>query len=134
MSFAPIETSAKGKIRAAEDQCDQPIRDEALEVQNGMPQNVRAASDEECLKRSLRDAGRFGSIVIGLNPAIRFTHVPSYGTQLENSAGVISIGFGGNQELGGANPPVAGGWFVPLLRATVEADGKLIVRDGQLVF
>jgi aminopeptidase len=131
--FAPMETTANGKIRAAEDQCDQPIKDEALDVRNGMPENIRAGSDEACLKRSFKDAGRFGSIVIGLNPAVQFTHIPSYSPQLENGAGIVSIGFGGNQGLGGVNPPIGGGWVVPLLKATVEADGKVIVRDGKLV-
>jgi leucyl aminopeptidase (aminopeptidase T) len=130
--FAPIETSANGTLRAAEDQCDQVIRDEAVEVRKGIATDIRSASDEACLKRSFKDAGRFGSIVIGLNPAIQFTHIPSYGPQLETSAGVVSISFGSNQALGGVNPPAAGGWTVPLLKATVEADGKVIVRDGKL--
>jgi hypothetical protein len=130
--FAPIENSANGKIRAAEDQCDKPIKDESLDVRNGMPQNVNAGSDLECLKRSFSNAGRFGSVVIGLNPGIHFDHVPSYGPQLETSAGLVSINFGPNQGLGGSNPPVAGGWTVPLLHATVEADGKVIVKDGKL--
>jgi aminopeptidase len=132
VAFAPLETTANGKIRAAEDQCDQPVRDEAVDVRNGMPQNISSASDEECLKRSFRDAGRFGNIVIGLNPAIHFDHIPSYGGQIANSAGLVSISFGNNKALGGVNPPVGGGWTVPLLRATVEADGKVIVKDGKL--
>ncbi|HEX6433078.1 MAG TPA: aminopeptidase, partial [Gemmatimonadales bacterium] len=94
--FAPVETSANGKIRAAEDQCEQPIRDESIDVRKGMPENVRAGSDEQCLQRSMKDAGRFGSIIIGLNPAIQFTNVPSYSPQLENAAGMVSIAFGGN--------------------------------------
>ena len=130
--FAPLETTANGKIRAAEDQCDKPVRDEAVDLRNGMPENVRSATDEECLKRQFKDAGRFGTIFIGLNPAIHFDHVPSYSPQLENSAGVVSIGFGPNKGLGGANGPVPGGWVVPLLKATVAADGKVIVRDGKL--
>jgi aminopeptidase len=130
--FAPLETTANGKIRAAEDQCDQPVKDESLDVRNGMPENVRSSTDEECLKRSFKDAGRFGSIVIGLNPAIHYERVPSYGPQLETSAGVVSISFGPNQGLGGSNKPVPGGWTVPLLKATVEADGKVLVRDGKL--
>ena len=132
VAFAPLETTANGKIRAAEDQCDQPVRDEAVDVRNGMSKNVSSASDEECLKRSFADAGRFGSIVIGLNPGIHFDHVPSYGPQLGNSAGVVSINFGNNKALGGVNPTVGGGWTVPLLHATVEADGKVIVKDGKL--
>jgi leucyl aminopeptidase (aminopeptidase T) len=131
--FAPLESSANGKIRAAEDQCSKLVRDEAVDVRNGMPENIHAASDEQCIQDSFKDAGRFGSVVIGLNPGIHFTHVPSYGPQLEAAAGVVSINFGPNPDLSGTNPPVAGGWTVPLLRATVEADGKVIVRDGRLV-
>ena len=130
--FAPLETTANGKIRAAEDQCDKPIRDEVVDVRDGMPVNVRAASDEACLQRSLKDAGRFGNITIGLNPNVKFDHVPSYGPQLQSAAGVVQIGFASNQDLGGANPAAPGGWSVPLLKATVEADGKVIVRDGKL--
>ncbi len=130
--FAPMETTANGKIRAAEDQCDLPVRDEVVDVVNGMPTNVSSASDQECLQRSLKEAGRFGNITIGLNPNVKFEHVPSYAPQLQNAAGVVQIGFSPNQDLGGANPPAPGGWSVPLLKATVEADGKLIVKDGKL--
>jgi aminopeptidase len=133
VEFAPLETTANGKIRAAEDQCDEPVKDEAVDVRNGMPENVRSATDEECLKRSFREAGRFGTIVIGLNPGIHYERVPSYAPQLQNSAGVVSIGFGPNKALGGSNEPVPGGWVVPLLKATVEADGKVIVKDGKLM-
>ena len=129
--FAPLETTANGKIRTAEDQCDKPVRDEAVEVRNGMPVNVSAASDEECVKRSFKGL-RFGNVTIGLNPAVKFDHVPSYGPQFESGAGIVQISFGSNQNLGGANPPAPGGWSVPLLKATVEADGKVIVRDGKL--
>src|SRR4051812_3792321 len=131
--FAPIETSATGKIRAAEDQCTEVIRDEAVDVEKGIAVKISAASDEQCLKDSFKNAGRFGSIVIGLNPAVQFTHIPSYGPQVESSAGLVSLALGANQSLGGSTPPVGGGWTVPLLKATVEADGKVIVRDGKLV-
>jgi leucyl aminopeptidase (aminopeptidase T) len=130
--FAPMESSANGKIRAAEDQCTKAIRDESVDVRNGMPENISAASDEQCLKDSFKNAGRFGSVVIGLNSGIHYDHIPSYGPQLETSAGLVSLNFGSNQGLGGTNPPISGGWTVPLLNATVEADGKVIVKDGKL--
>ena len=57
----------------------------------------------------------------------------TYNSPDRKSGGVVSIAFGGNSGLGGKNQPVAGGWVVPLLKATVEADGKVIVRDGKLV-
>jgi hypothetical protein len=97
-----------------------------------MPENISAASDEQCLKDSFKNAGRFGSVVIGLNSGIHYDHIPSYGPQLETSAGLVSLNFGSNQGLGGTNPPISGGWTVPLLNATVEADGKVIVKDGKL--
>jgi leucyl aminopeptidase (aminopeptidase T) len=132
ITFAPMETTGNGKIRAAEDQCDEPVKDEALEVRNGMPENVTAGSDEACVQRSLKGAGRLGNITIGLNPNVKFDHIPSYGPQLQSAAGVVQIGFASNQDLSGANPPAPGGWSVPLLKATVEADGKVIVKDGKL--
>jgi hypothetical protein len=98
-------SSANGKIRAAEDLCTLPIRDEAVDVKDGMPENIRAASDEQCLKDSFKNAGRVGSVVIGLNPAIRFAHVPSYRPQLENAAVIVSINFRGNREWAGTTPP-----------------------------
>jgi leucyl aminopeptidase (aminopeptidase T) len=131
--FAPMETTANGKIRAAEDMCSAPVRDEVVDVRNGMPENVSSASDQECLRQSLKGAGRFGNITIGLNPNVKFEHIPSYAPQLQNAAGVVQIGFSPNSDLGGANPPAPGGWSVPLLKATVEADGKVIVKDGKLV-
>ena len=130
--FAPLETTGNGKVRAAEDQCEKPVKDEALEVRNGMPENVTAGSDEACVQRSLKEAGRLGNITIGLNPNVKYDHIPSYAPQLQNAAGVVQIGFSPNQDLGGANPPAPGGWSVPLLKATVAADGKVIVKDGKL--
>jgi hypothetical protein len=38
-----------------------------------MPENVRASSDEECVKAAVQRAGRFGWVEIGLNPALRVT-------------------------------------------------------------
>jgi leucyl aminopeptidase (aminopeptidase T) len=130
--FAPMETTGNGKVRTAEDQCEKPVKDETMDVRNGMPENVTAGSDEACVQRSLKEAGRLGNITIGLNPNVKYDHVPSYGPQLQNAAGVVQIGFAPNQDLGGANRPAPGGWSVPLLKATVEADGKVIVKDGKL--
>jgi leucyl aminopeptidase (aminopeptidase T) len=47
---APVETSVTGKIRAPRDHCDKPVKDEAIDVRAGMPENVRAASDEACVQ------------------------------------------------------------------------------------
>lgn len=132
--LAPIETSVAGKIRAPSDQCDKPVKDEAIDVRGGMPENVRAASDEECVKAAVQRAGRFGWIEIGLNPALRVKDpkVNLASALLDLGAGAVTVNFGTNQELGGDNKTSSGGWYIVLPRATVEADGKVIVRDGEL--
>ena len=48
------------------------------------------------------------------------------------AAGVVALNFGGNISLGGSLNDTRN-WGVPLLRATLEADGTVLVRDGQLV-
>jgi len=54
------------------------------------------------------------------------------GAALEKLSGAVTVNFGTNQDLGGDNKTSSGGWYIVLPRATVEADGKVIVRDGGL--
>ncbi len=132
--FAPVEGSVNGRIRAPKDNCDRPVKDERIDVRAGLPVNVRAASDEACVQEAVKRAGRFGWVQIGLNPALRVrkADVNLASPLLDSGAGVVTVNFGTNHELGGANKTSAGGWYIPLPRATVQADGKLIVRDGRL--
>jgi hypothetical protein len=105
-----------------------------IEVRAGMPGNVRAASDEACVKEAVGRAGRFGWVQIGLNPALRASDPDANlaSPLLDLGAGAVTVNFGTNQELGGANTTSAGGWYTVLPKATVEADGKVLVRDGAL--
>lgn len=132
--LAPVETSVTGVVKAPRDQCDEPVTDEVIEVRAGMPVNVRAASDEACVKEAVGRAGRFGWVQIGLNPALRVTDPDANlaSPLLDLGAGAVTVNFGTNQELGGSNTTAAGGWFIVLPQATVEADGKILVRDGAL--
>jgi leucyl aminopeptidase (aminopeptidase T) len=126
-----LESSANGKVRAAHDQCTVAVRDEAIDVHQGRAENVHAASDEECVQKSL--AGhRLSALTIGLNPALRDLRNPG-GMPLEiNGEGLVAIHFGDNRFFGGSNAD-GPNWYVPLTKATVSVDGKPIVRDGQLV-
>jgi leucyl aminopeptidase (aminopeptidase T) len=134
LRLAPVETSVTGVIKAPRDQCNLPVTDEVIEVSGGMPGKVSAASDEACVKEAVARAGRFGWVQIGLNPALRVTNPDANlaSTLLDLGAGAVTVNFGTNQELGGANTTSAGGWFIVLPKATVEADGKMLVRDGAL--
>jgi len=130
---APLEGSVNGKIRAPSDQCEQPVKDEAIDVSNGMPENVHAGSDEACVQRAVKAAGRFGYVEIGLNPALRPAEPGVGGALLPLQAGMVTVDFGANAGLGGANKgnPQTG-WFIVLPRATVEVDGRVIVKEGEL--
>jgi leucyl aminopeptidase (aminopeptidase T) len=132
--LAPVETSVSGTIHAPNDQCDHPVKDEVIEVRGGMPENVRAATDEACVRAAVQRAGRFGWVEIGLNPALRVDDPGAnlVSTLLDLGAGAVTVNFGTNQELGGANKTASGGWYIVLPRATIEADGKLLVQNGKL--
>ncbi len=53
----------------------------------------------------------------------------------ETAAGMVWIGIGDNRLLGGKNRVEGqGGFAFNVVKATVEVDGKIIVRDGRLVF
>jgi leucyl aminopeptidase (aminopeptidase T) len=72
------------------------------------------------------DKDRLGSLSIGLNPKAKTGF-------LENSIplGVVTLGIGDNRELGGKNDS---DWGFPgsLSEATLEIDGKVVVKDGQI--
>jgi leucyl aminopeptidase (aminopeptidase T) len=134
LRMAPVETSVSGTIHAPNDQCDHPVKNEVIDVHGGMPVNVRASTDEACVRSAVQRAGRFGWVEIGLNPAMRVKDpgVNLVGTLLDLGAGSVTVNFGTNQDLGGANKTASGGWYIAIPHATVEADGKLVVRDGEL--
>ena len=76
---------------------------------------------------STGDRDRIASFTIGTNPkaSLGFLQNPIV-------RGAVSIGVGGNQFVGGPNKSAFG--FESTVRAaTVEADGKPIVRDGKLL-
>jgi leucyl aminopeptidase (aminopeptidase T) len=129
VSVATVEGSANGRVRAAMDNCEQMIRDEAIDVKDGKPTSVRAASDEACLKKAM-DGIEFSSLGIGLNPAARLDS--AYTPLTLSGEGVVLLGFGYNKDLGGSVTNTKR-WIVPLMRATLTADDKVIVRDGKLV-
>jgi hypothetical protein len=91
-------------------------------------ERATAATDADCVKEGVQGAP-FGAITIGLNPAVRV----SAPTEILSpfAGGFVALIFGGNLTLGGSQND-RHDWFVPLLRATVEADGTVLVRDGRL--
>jgi aminopeptidase len=134
--FAPIETSVNGRVVVPRDDCKRkPLLGASYEFKNGKLSTFTAQSGAECVREILNAyAGTkdvFGSVSIGLNPALRV--IENDGDYRPgNAAGLVSFGIGQNVLLGGANKDV-GGFGFPVTHATVEVDGVVVVRDGRLM-
>jgi hypothetical protein len=126
-----VSSSGHGRIRSAADFCTAAVRDEEVDVAAGVPTRVKTGSDEACVQQGLRGI-RFGLMTIGLNPAIGVGDIARGDPLVQFHAGAVWLGFGGNTFAGGTDSS-ASQWAVPLTRATVVADGKVLVRDGRIV-
>jgi aminopeptidase len=138
LSFAPVETSATGKVVVPRAQCRfEAINDISFTFRNGRMEDFKAGQNANCfaeLKGSFRGAtDQFGGINIGLNPAWPI-HDENGAAYYPSTAGLVFVSIGDNQILGGSNK--AEGTFsfpFPIVIATVEIDGKVVIKDGRLV-
>ena len=78
-------------------------------------------------KASSGEKDRIGSLTIGLNP--RASYLGGFVDHFV--AGAVTIGLGGNQDIGGANRS-SFDFGATLQKATVTADGMSVVEVGKL--
>jgi len=137
LRVAPLEETVNGRIVIPTARFgDKVVRQLKLEINRGHV--VRLAADENlsvveaALNAGGEAARRFRELGIGFNPRLHTTSytalLPYYGY----GAGVVRLSLGDNRELGGT---VAGDfvrWFF-FPDATVEVDGRILVREGKLV-
>jgi leucyl aminopeptidase (aminopeptidase T) len=133
LSFSMGNRPVLGRLVVPRDRCeDEPVVNATLRMQNGRMRDFRAERGGECVHRLLAAYSgakdRFGIFSIGLNPQLRVQG----DFRLEDAAGMVGIGIGNNEIAGGENRTQSEWWF-PVTRATVEVDGRMVVRDGQLV-
>jgi aminopeptidase len=135
VSFAPLETSGRGKVFSLRERCrpDVQLLNAVFDVQDGKITNFHAQSGGDCYEKLMAGytgpKDLLGSVSIGLNPAMKVSE--DYRPQA--AAGMVWINFGNNELLGGSNKE-AGGFPFAVTEATVEVDGKTVVKDGRLVF
>ena len=136
--FAPVETSATGKVVVPRAQCRfEAINDISFTFRNGRMEDFKAGQNANCftdLKSASRGAtDQFGGVNIGLNPAWPI-HEENGAAYYPSTAGLVSVSIGDNQILGGSNK--AEGTFsfpFPIVGATVEIDGRVVIKDGHIV-
>ena len=135
--FAPIENSANGKVVVPKDRCQfKPLTGESFEFKQGHLKNFKAEQGAQCFAESMAPYSGpkdvFGYFQIGLNPAAQVMENPG-DYRPGYAAGLVSIGTGDNQLLGGSNKVQGGGGSsFPIVNATVTIDGKTVVQDGKL--
>ena len=136
--FAPVESSATGKVVVPRVLCRFDVmNDSSFTFHNGRMEDFKAGQNANCfteLKSASRgDTDKFSAISIGLNPAWPI-HEENGAAYYPNTAGLVFVSIGDNQILGGSNK--AEGTFnfgFPIVGATVELDGKVVIKDGRLV-
>jgi aminopeptidase len=135
--FAPLETSANGKVAVPRTRCRfDPMTGVTFEFKNGKLENFKADTGGKCFEEVMAPytgpKDMFGYFSVGLNPALKVMENPG-DYRPGDAAGMVWIGVGDNILMGGKNK-TQGSMEFPIVKATVEIDGKVVVKDGELVF
>lgn len=133
---APLETSANGRIVISKANCNfEAMTGVSFEFKNGRMENFKAQTGTDCFNKKMAPydgpKDMFARFSIGLNPALKVVEDKA-DFRPWVGAGVVNIAIGGNQVFGGSNK-TSGGHGFSLTNATVEIDGKVVVKDGKLV-
>jgi aminopeptidase len=84
---------------------------------------------EDYLKSNRGDVRKFAFFGLGLNPGLKHGF-----TQDDKVSGGVTIGIGGNRDKGGKNRTVENRhWWASMTNATVDIDGKIVVKDGAML-
>jgi leucyl aminopeptidase (aminopeptidase T) len=102
-----------------------------LDFKDGLLTNYRARLNADLLKASYEKApgekNRIAVIGAGVNPKARIGFL-----QDSLASGVVTVGIGGNDDIGGLNKTDF--YFAGVLtKATLTVDGNAIVKDGKLM-
>jgi aminopeptidase len=127
------ETSANGKVIF-----DQPLQSMGLNIpdlewkfKDGKMISMKARENLELLSKQFESASgdkdRIGFLQIGLNPKAEYGYLMNHIIE-----GAVQIGIGDNEYIGGKNTS-SFGMAATLSRATLNIDGKTIIKNGQLL-
>jgi leucyl aminopeptidase (aminopeptidase T) len=136
LRVAPLEESVQGRLVIPMARFgDKVARNIRLEIKDGRVTRIEADENLSAVEAALNAGGeaarRFREFSLGFNPKLR---APAGGPLLAYygyGAGAIRLSLGDNQELGGAVRGTFVRWFF-FSDATVEVDGRALVREGRL--
>jgi hypothetical protein len=127
--------SANGSVVVPKDRCrNAPLTGVHFEFKGGKLQNFQARKGAECFAETMApytSKDTIGLISFGLNPELRVIENETADYRPQSAAGIVLIGTGQNY-LEGGNNKEPGGTIFPITNATVEIDGKVLIRDGKI--
>jgi len=132
VDIAPLETTGDGDVTFPSTPLwGKMIRNLRFTFSGGRLVDYKADKNVEAFanyfKASSGEKDRIGSLTIGLNP--RASYLGGFVDHFV--AGAVTIGLGGNQDIGGANRS-SFDFGATLQKATVTADGMSVVEVGKL--
>jgi leucyl aminopeptidase (aminopeptidase T) len=131
---SPLETSANGILRVdSAEYRGIKVRDLRLMFSDGRVVDLTAEKGADALQEALLlsggDKDRIAVIDVGLNPHSRL--IPGSTYHSYEMEGVVTVGIGGISWAPTENrSDFAATFFLP--NATLEADGRVIVKEGKL--
>jgi leucyl aminopeptidase (aminopeptidase T) len=134
-----IPSNATGKVHVHRAMCRfETMRDLTFTFQDGTMQNFRTASGKACWDSIVAGTGgpfgRISWLQIGLNPAWLAHEENGAAYYPGPGAGLITLGIGDNQYLGGSIKTAGNFNFgFPLTNATLLIDGKKVVDSGKFI-
>ena len=134
---APLEETADGRIVIPSARFgSKTARGIKLEFKSGLITRVEASENLASVEAALTAGGEaarsFREFALGLNPKLQSPSGISELAYYGYGAGVVRMSLGDNQEIGGSVRGFFTRWFF-FPDATVDVDGKVLVRDGKLV-
>lgn len=135
---APLENSATGKVVVPRAECRfEAMTEVSFTFQNGKMENFKAGEGVQCFQELISSSAGSTNVIatfgIGLNPAFKVHEENGAVYYPGSAAGLVYVGIGDNQLFGGNNKTQGNfGFGFPIAKATVEIDGKVVVKDGQL--
>ena len=139
LRFIPDPASIAGRLVIRKTATpDGGVEDATIDFANGRGRVIGVKRGQEVFRKQWEaiggDVDRVGEIVIGTNPllaaAAGSTELPYFGY----GAGAVRVSLGDNWESGGPNRTAGNrNWWLFLGDATLEADGRTIVREGRLL-